>query len=535
MVGRQRGEVFFCLHFFHCSKGKKTTTNFGIEKLAVSIFQVSSSFCSTLKRMRPSAALLRGSRRLLLSSSLRGNWRWNGGSGSEESPRGTRRHSKFSTTSASSSAAAASSASSTPPPRLSPGLYIVATPIGNLEDLSPRAARVLATADAVLCEDTRRSGPLVAAAVAASTAAREASSPSSSSSAPSRLISLHAHNEASRTASVLERLARGEAVALVSDAGTPAVSDPGGGVAAAAAAAGFDVLPVPGPCAAAAAVSACGLDAGDWLFVGFLPAKAKARLKRLREIAAATGAGGAGAGASLNKSGQGPLTPSSSAVSAAVVAYVPARTLAATLADASLAFGPHRRVAVARELTKLHEEWWRGELAEGAAVFAARTESGKKGAAAAAAAAAAASAEDEDDDDEEDEEGEVAGGEGGSNNKLLKGEVTIVIERAKNTPSSSASSSLSLEGESKKEEEEKYSASAAPLLLTLDADAALGALLAEGVPPSAAARALAAAAQVPRGPLYNRAQRLSSSEKDSAAGDKDSSKTKKGNKNKSVK
>ena len=291
--------------------------------------------------------------------SSRGNWRWKGCNAGEEATRGMRRHSKVSSSiSAAAAAAAAPAASSTTPPspRLSPGLYIVATPIGNLEDLSPRAARVLATADAVLCEDTRRSGPLVAAAVASAAAQAiggVAPPPRpSSSSAPSRLVSLHAHNETSRTASVLERLSRGEAVALVSDAGTPAVSDPGGGVAAAAAAAGFDVVPVPGPCAAAAAVSACGLDVSDWLFVGFLPAKAGARLKRLRELAAATGGGGA--------SSSDGASPSSSSVSAAVVAFVPARTLAATLSDAALAFGPQRRVAVARELTKLHEEWWRG-------------------------------------------------------------------------------------------------------------------------------------------------------------------------------
>lgn len=463
--------------------------------------------------MRPSsAALLRGSRRLLLSSSSRGNWRWNGCSAGEEASRGMRRHLKFSPpspASVSTAAAAASAAPTTGPRRLSPGLYIVATPIGNLEDLSPRAARVLATADAVLCEDTRRSGPLVAAVAASASASASASATSgpSSSPSPSRLVSLHAHNEAARTASVLERLARGEAVALVCDAGTPAISDPAAIVTAAAAAAGFDVVPVPGPCAAAAAVSACGLDAGDWLFVGFLPAKGGARLRRLRELAAAT-SGGISA---VSGSNDGVSSPSSSSVSAAVVAFVPARALAATLADAALAFGAGRRVAVARELTKLHEEWWRGGLAEGAAVFAARTAKrvgggGKK------------SGEEEDEEDEEgeedEEEEEEDGGGSGSSSKLLKGEVTIVIERAK-APSSS--SSLSAEGQESGAEGGNNSTASQPLLLTVDADAALGALLAEGVPPSAAARALAAAARVPRGPLYSRAQRLAEASSSSSS------------------
>lgn len=470
--------------------------------------RLSPLFLSSRDSMRPSAALLRGSRRLLLSSS-RANWRWSSCSAGEEASRGTRRHSKVS--SIVSAAAAASSAST--PPRLSPGLYIVATPIGNLEDLSPRAARVLATADAVLCEDTRRSGPLVAAAVAAAAGAAPRPPPSAS---PSRLVSLHAHNEASRTASVLERLARGEAVALVSDAGTPAVSDPGGGVAAAAAAAGFDVVPVPGPCAAAAAVSACGLDAGDWLFVGFLPAKAGARLRRLRELAAATGGGG-GASSSGGGGGASPSSSSSSSsVSAAVVAFVPARTLAATLADAALAFGPGRRVAVARELTKLHEEWWRGGLEEGAAVFAARTERGGKrgrGGGGGPPLLSAAAVDDDDEDGEAgggregEEAGEAAGADGGA--RPLKGEVTIVIERARAGSASPSAAALPAGGgEGCAAGSSGDADGAAPLLLTLDADAALGALLAEGVPPSAAARALAAAARVPRGPLYSRAQRL---------------------------
>ena len=210
---------------------------------------------------------------------------------------------------------------------LPPALYVVATPIGNMDDLTPRAARVLVAADTILCEDTRRSRPLLARVGATRRPP----------------LSLHAHNERGRVETVLDALAQGQVVALVSDAGTPCVSDPGGVLAAAAVAAGHAVIPIPGACAAAAAVSACGLDVADFLFIGFLPPKRGPRRARLAEAGGTRGA--------------------------ALVAYCPSRSLADVLADAVDALGGDRRVAVARELTKLHEEWWRGSLTEGAAEF----------------------------------------------------------------------------------------------------------------------------------------------------------------------
>lgn len=321
---------------------------------------------------------------------------------------------------AASAAADLATATATPSPSLAPGLYVVGTPIGNLADLTPRAAAILTGADCVLCEDTRHSGPLLARAAALRAALGPAGllpllSPSPSTPRPP-LVSLHAHNEAARTSSVLARLAAGQAVALISDAGTPLLSDPGGGLVAAAVAAGHAVTPIPGPCAAVAALSAAGLAAGDFLFLGFLSSKSAARraaLARLRSLPAA------------------------------LVLYVPARALAATLADAAAALGPARRCAVGRELTKRHEEWWRGGVGEGAEVFKAR------------------------------------GGD-------LRGEVTLVLER----PAAAAAVATHEEGG-----EEGGSPS-------VDAEAALVSLLADGVPPSAAARALAKALGVPRAGLY---------------------------------
>jgi len=203
-----------------------------------------------------------------------------------------------------------------PPPGT---LAVVATPIGNLEDLSPRAAAVLRRASAIYCEDTR---------VTAKLASRFALS------APR--ISCHAHNEDARIAEVLERLRRGEEVALVSDAGTPALSDPGERIVAAAAAAGFAVVAVPGPSAAAAALSIAGLPAVPHVFLGFPPPRSGARrafFERYRER---------------------PET---------LVWFEAPHRLAASLSDAAFALGS-RPAVVARELTKVHEEAVRGDLAE---------------------------------------------------------------------------------------------------------------------------------------------------------------------------
>jgi len=207
-------------------------------------------------------------------------------------------------------------------------LVVVATPIGNLEDLSPRAEKALRGADLICCEDTRRTGRLLERAGIAGR----------------RLLSLHAHNEAGRTSAVLGELAAGATVALVSDAGTPLVCDPGERLVAAAIAAGLPVVAVPGPSALLAALVASGFSAVPFAFEGFLPRRGPARRARLAEIAAAR---------------------------RTTVLYEAPQRLRATLADLAEACGPDRRVAICRELTKLHEEVRRSSLAEAAAEAAA--------------------------------------------------------------------------------------------------------------------------------------------------------------------
>ena len=197
-------------------------------------------------------------------------------------------------------------------------LYLVATPIGNLEDVSARALRVLREVSLIAAEDTRHTGRLLA---------------HFGIDAP--LLSVHAHNERGRRDRVLAALADGD-VALVSDAGTPAISDPGQDLVAAVAGAGFRVSPVPGPSAVTAAVSASGLVAGPFVVLGFLP-------RRGAERAAAMARAGA--------------------TGYPVVLFEAPGRLAATLADLRRGFGD-REAAVCRELTKLHEEIGRGRLSE---------------------------------------------------------------------------------------------------------------------------------------------------------------------------
>ncbi len=204
-------------------------------------------------------------------------------------------------------------------------LYVVATPIGNLEDLTPRAAAVLRRVGAVVAEDTRRTRKLF-----------------SHLGAPAPpLLSLPAFDERGRIAPVVERLAAGEEVALCTDAGTPGLSDPGTALVAAAWAAGARVVPVPGPSAAAAALSASGLAGDRVLFAGFLPRKGTARAEALAWMAG---------------------------VPATLVLFESGRRLGATLRDLAGALG-ERTALVARELTKLHEELARGTLAELAGRF----------------------------------------------------------------------------------------------------------------------------------------------------------------------
>jgi 16S rRNA (cytidine1402-2'-O)-methyltransferase len=207
-------------------------------------------------------------------------------------------------------------------PSGSPGtLFVVSTPIGNLGDLSARAREVLGSAPVLACEDTRRTGRLFELV---------------GIKAP-RLVALHGHNEAERSSHLVDRLLAGEDVALVSDAGTPLLSDPGERLVAAAVAASVPVVAVPGPSALLAALVVSGLDTARFRFEGFLPRKGAERATRLAEIAAAP-------------------HPS--------ICYESPHRVDQTLADLAEACGTKRRVVVARELTKLHEETWRGTLAE---------------------------------------------------------------------------------------------------------------------------------------------------------------------------
>ncbi|HEY7073654.1 MAG TPA: 16S rRNA (cytidine(1402)-2'-O)-methyltransferase [Acidimicrobiales bacterium] len=213
-------------------------------------------------------------------------------------------------------------------------LVLVGTPIGNLGDLAPRAAEALAGADAVCCEDTRRTGKLLSLA----------------GIERRPLVVVNEHTEAREIPRVLARLDRGERVALVSDAGMPGISDPGERLVAAAVAAGHPVEVVPGPSASLAALVVSGLPAGRFVFEGFLPRKGAGRSERLAAVAAE------------------PRT---------CVLYEAPHRLARTLADLAAACGDDRPVVVARELTKLHEEVWRGTLAEAHAWAAERQPPGE--------------------------------------------------------------------------------------------------------------------------------------------------------------
>ncbi len=212
-------------------------------------------------------------------------------------------------------------------------LVLVATPIGNLGDLSPRARAVLETADLICCEDTRRTRALLSASGIPAGGARG-----------DRLLSLHGHNEEARLARVAAAVAGGATVAVVSDAGTPGISDPGAWLAAQLADAGETVSAVPGPSSVLGALVVSGLPCDRFGVEGFLPRKGAARRHRVAALL--------------------------SDERTTVVLEAPGR-VGATLAELAAA-EPQRRVAVVRELTKLHEEVWRGSLADAATAFAAR-------------------------------------------------------------------------------------------------------------------------------------------------------------------
>ncbi len=207
---------------------------------------------------------------------------------------------------------------------LAPGLHVVATPIGNLRDITVRAIETLAAASVIACEDSRVTRRLV-----------------EHFGLTARLVPYHEHNAAEMRPKLLARLAAGESVALVSDAGTPLISDPGYKLVEAVRAAGHAVVPVPGPSAVMAALVAAGLPTDAFFFGGFLPVKTVGRRTRAKALAA---------------------------VPASLVFFETGPRLAASLADLAAELGD-REAAVCRELTKAHEEVRRGSLAELAARY----------------------------------------------------------------------------------------------------------------------------------------------------------------------
>lgn len=215
---------------------------------------------------------------------------------------------------------------------LAPGLYLVATPIGNLEDITLRALRVLRSVDRIACEDTRQTSKLL-----------------SHFGIDTPTISYHMHNEAGRAAELVEHLKAGARIAVVSDAGTPGISDPGVEIASAAIAAGIPVYPVPGANALLSALIASGLPADSFTFRGFLPAKDGQRKTVLEQ-----------------------LRQSWSDAQGTLVFYESPHRVLETLADVEAIFGTRQQVVVARELTKIHEEFLRGPVSQVRADLAGR-------------------------------------------------------------------------------------------------------------------------------------------------------------------
>ena len=196
-------------------------------------------------------------------------------------------------------------------------LFIVATPIGNLEDITARALRVLREVDLIACEDTRRTRVLL-----------------NHFSIKTRTISYHEHNERERATQLCRFLAAGQSIAIVSDAGTPLISDPGFHIVRAAIERGIEIISVPGPAAFVSALVASGLAGDQFFFAGFLPARAKARRDRLEELRA---------------------------MPATLIFYEAPHRIGQTLKDALDILGD-REAVVARELTKIHEQYLRGSL-----------------------------------------------------------------------------------------------------------------------------------------------------------------------------
>ena len=214
---------------------------------------------------------------------------------------------------------------SKPTSKLRPGLYIVSTPIGNMDDISLRALDTLAGVDRIACEDTRHTGKLL-----------------ERHGINARLLPYHEHNAEHMRPAIMARLTHGETLALVSDAGTPLISDPGYKLVRKVIASGIYVTALPGPSAALMALTLSGLPSDRFMYAGFLPPKSGARRKALGELAA---------------------------INATLIIFESPRRLAASLSDMTEMLGA-RDIAVAREMTKLHEEVVRGDLADLAAHYA---------------------------------------------------------------------------------------------------------------------------------------------------------------------
>jgi 16S rRNA (cytidine1402-2'-O)-methyltransferase len=213
-----------------------------------------------------------------------------------------------------------------PESQLAPGLYLVATPIGNLGDITLRALDVLRQVDRIACEDTRQTQKLL-----------------NHFRIATPTVSCHQHNEHQRAAELIAALKDGGRIAVVSDAGMPGISDPGSWLTAAAIADGVPVIPIPGANAALSALVASGLPTNEFHFIGFLPEKAGARRTRLEALAAEV---------------------QRSQAARTLVFYEAPHRILETLADLESVWGPALRITVARELTKIHEEFLRGTVAD---------------------------------------------------------------------------------------------------------------------------------------------------------------------------
>lgn len=213
-------------------------------------------------------------------------------------------------------------------------LYVVGTPIGNLEDMTFRAVRILQTADVIAAEDTRHTGRLLQHF--------QIKTP--------QLVSYYEHNQHQRIPELLEQLGTGACIALVTDAGMPGVSDPGYELVKACVEAGIQVIPIPGASAAITALSAAGLPTDRFVFEGFLPTKGRERQQRLESVQTET---------------------------RTLIFYEAPHRLQQTLQDLASVLGENRRLVLARELTKLYEEFWRGTIGEAIALYQKRSPQGE--------------------------------------------------------------------------------------------------------------------------------------------------------------